>query len=109
VSPGTWCAAATLPRPDYNGCVPIPRTYARRHHRHGHVHTHPASTQHGNTPLMLAAEKNRYHVVEALLASHADPRAKNYVRARLVNRIPPAHCAPAHHLHIVPAAVRGDT
>ena len=60
-----------------------------------------ARNLHGNTALMLAAEKNRYHVIEALLAAHADPRATNYARpprqpntARTLRaRPPPAHCA----------------
>lgn len=57
---------------------------------------------------MLAAEKNRYLVIEALLAAHADPRAKNYVRPPC-QPIPPAYCPPAQRLHIAPVAVRGVT
>ena len=62
--------------------------------RHVHVYAHPASTQHGNTAMMLAAEKNRYLVIEALLAAHADPRAKNYARARHANRYRPHTARP---------------
>ena len=58
------------------------------------MYAHPASTQHGNTAMMLAAEKNRYLVIEALLAAHADPRAKNYARARHANRYRPHTARP---------------
>ena len=58
------------------------------------MYTHPASKQHGNTAMMLAAEKNRYLVIEALLAAHADPRAKNYARACHANRYRPHTARP---------------
>ena len=77
-------------------CRPhVPRTHTKAPSlRHVHVYAHPASTQHGNTAMMLAAEKNRYLVIEALLAAHADPRAKNYARARHANRYRPHTARP---------------
>ena len=53
-----------------------------------------ARNLHGNTALMLAAEKNRYHVIEALLAAHADPRAMNYARPPCQPNTARAHCLP---------------
>jgi len=89
--PETWCAST-----DYNGSAdPMYHAHTLRHHlRHVHVYTHPASKQHGNTAMMLAAEKNRYLVIEALLAAHADPRAKNYARACHANRYRPHTARP---------------
>ena len=91
LKPETWCAST-----DYNGSAdPMYHAHTLRHHlRHVHVYTHPASKQHGNTAMMLAAEKNRYLVIEALLAAHADPRAKNYARACHANRYRPHTARP---------------